>query len=105
MSSAYPNPPGGRTALAVAHPGHELRLAKWVELTRPTVFILTSGSRSGDDRSRVDAGSVSSGSRRRSPAVRRRQLEFLDEALPRRRIDGSRSSPPRAAAAAELSRR
>ena len=45
----------GRTALAVAHPGHELRLAKWVELARPTVFVLTSGSRSGADRTRVDA--------------------------------------------------
>lgn len=55
MSSAHPLPPRGRTALAVAHPGHELRLAKWVELARPSVFILTSGSRSGADRSRVDA--------------------------------------------------
>ena len=55
MGSASFIPPIGRTALAVAHPGHELRLAKWVELARPTVFILTSGSRSGADRSRVDA--------------------------------------------------
>lgn len=43
------------TALAVAHPGHELRLLKWIEQTRPSVFILTSGSRSGTSRSRVEA--------------------------------------------------
>ena len=43
------------TALAVSHPGHELRLMKWVEQTRPAVFILTSGSRSGTSRSRVQA--------------------------------------------------
>lgn len=45
------------TALAVSHPGHELRLMKWIEATRPAVFILTSGSRSGTSRSRVQASS------------------------------------------------
>ena len=38
----------------VAHPGHELRLFHWLELDRPTVFVLTDGSgRSG--RSRVES--------------------------------------------------
>ncbi|HEX7190784.1 MAG TPA: hypothetical protein VF381_04340 [Thermoanaerobaculia bacterium] len=41
-------------ALVVAHPGHELRLFHWLELDRPTVFVLTDGSgRSG--RSRVQS--------------------------------------------------
>lgn len=44
-----------RFGLAVAHPGHELRLTHWIERRRPTVFVLTSGSRSGVDRARVDA--------------------------------------------------
>ncbi|CAN7562975.1 hypothetical protein LJR225_004145 [Phenylobacterium sp. LjRoot225] len=44
-----------RVGLAVAHPGHELRLTRWIEQRRPTVFILTSGSRHGVDRARVDA--------------------------------------------------
>jgi hypothetical protein len=38
-------------ALVVAHPGHELRLFRWLELEHPTVFILTDGSgRSGESR-------------------------------------------------------
>jgi hypothetical protein len=41
--------------LAVAHPGHELRLTHGIARRRPTVFILTSGSRHGVDRARVDA--------------------------------------------------
>ena len=41
--------------LAVAHPGHELRLSCWIQAARPTVFILTTGSRNGEDRSRVEA--------------------------------------------------
>jgi len=41
--------------LAVAHPGHELRLSRWIQAARPTVFILTTGSRNGEDRSRVEA--------------------------------------------------
>lgn len=55
MSTAYPTSQSGRTALAVAHPGHELRLSRWIELARPTVFVLTTGSRSGVERGRVDA--------------------------------------------------
>ncbi|HET8774296.1 MAG TPA: hypothetical protein VFP80_10910, partial [Thermoanaerobaculia bacterium] len=30
--------------LFVAHPGHELRLHHWLELTRPVVAVLTDGS-------------------------------------------------------------
>lgn len=33
-----------RTALLVAHPGHELRVWHWVEETRPLVCVLTDGS-------------------------------------------------------------
>ncbi|HEX3556491.1 MAG TPA: hypothetical protein VIA62_24990 [Thermoanaerobaculia bacterium] len=33
-----------RAALVVAHPGHELRVHRWLELTRPLVFVLTDGS-------------------------------------------------------------
>lgn len=33
-----------RTALLVAHPGHELRVWHWVERTRPLVCVLTDGS-------------------------------------------------------------
>ncbi len=33
-----------RTALVIAHPGHELRVHRWLELARPTVFVLTDGS-------------------------------------------------------------
>lgn len=49
--------PGGdaaldkKTVLVVGHPGHELRVFHWLELTRPTVFVLTDGSgRSGQSR-------------------------------------------------------
>jgi hypothetical protein len=35
---------GLRTALVVAHPGHELRIHGWLERTRPLVFVLTDGS-------------------------------------------------------------
>ncbi|HZY30525.1 MAG TPA: hypothetical protein VFF86_02680, partial [Candidatus Methylomirabilis sp.] len=42
---------GSRAALVVAHPGHELRVHGWLELARPTVFVLTDGSgRSGRSR-------------------------------------------------------
>jgi hypothetical protein len=40
-----------KTALVIAHPGHECRIAGWVERTRPSVSILTDGSgRSGRPR-------------------------------------------------------
>src|SRR5437870_3757847 len=35
-------------ALVVAHPGHEVRASGWYELARPRLFVLTEGSRSGD---------------------------------------------------------
>lgn len=34
-------------ALVVAHPGHELRVHHWLELARPTVWVLTDGSGHG----------------------------------------------------------
>lgn len=33
-----------RTALVVGHPGHELLVHGWLEVTRPIVFVLTDGS-------------------------------------------------------------
>jgi hypothetical protein len=45
----------GTVALAISHPGHELRLATWIARVRPTISILTAGSRSGDGRARVGA--------------------------------------------------
>ena len=45
----------GQTALAVAHPGHELWLTEWIAQARPQVFILTAGSRNGASCSRVQA--------------------------------------------------
>lgn len=34
----------GRAALIIGHPGHELRVHRWLELARPTVYVLTDGS-------------------------------------------------------------
>jgi hypothetical protein len=39
-----PSPLTARTALVVAHPGHELRVHRWLELAKPTVYVLTDGS-------------------------------------------------------------
>jgi hypothetical protein len=36
-----------RSALVIAHPGHELRVHGWLERERPTVFVLTDGSGHG----------------------------------------------------------
>ena len=36
-----------RSALVIAHPGHELRVFGWYEQARPRLFVLTCGSRSG----------------------------------------------------------
>lgn len=33
-----------RSALIIAHPGHELRVHRWLELVKPPVFVLTDGS-------------------------------------------------------------
>ena len=37
-----------RTALVVAHPGHELLVHGWLEQARPLVFVLTSGPGNGE---------------------------------------------------------
>lgn len=44
-----------KTALVVAHPGHELRLATWVASARPVVSIIAKGSRSGQSEARIQA--------------------------------------------------
>ena len=42
---------GQPVALVIAHPGHELRVHRWLELARPNVFVLTDGSgRTGHSR-------------------------------------------------------
>ncbi|MEA2692985.1 MAG: hypothetical protein QOJ16_2372 [Acidobacteriota bacterium] len=46
MAAPPPQPPS-RSALVVAHPGHELRVHGWLERARPTVFVLTDGSGHG----------------------------------------------------------
>src|SRR5262245_32746620 len=33
-----------RAALIIAHPGHELRVHRWLEVARPLVCVLTDGS-------------------------------------------------------------
>jgi hypothetical protein len=41
-----------KTILVIAHPGHELRIFRWMETTRPVVSILSDGS-GGDQTSRT----------------------------------------------------
>ena len=48
-----PTAPQGRAALVIAHPGHELLVHGWLELARPTVYVLTDGS-GRTNRSRLD---------------------------------------------------
>ena len=49
--ASHPDFPGTSAALVVSHPGHELRVYGWLQLTRPTVFVLSDGSgRSGRSR-------------------------------------------------------
>jgi hypothetical protein len=50
--------PALRTALIIGHPAHEVRVYEWMRLSKPSVYVLTSGSRSGDDRSRLEASRV-----------------------------------------------
>lgn len=38
---------GKNAALVAAHPGHELRVHHWLELARPTVWVITDGSGHG----------------------------------------------------------
>jgi hypothetical protein len=45
---SFPSVPA---ALIIGHPGHELRVHRWLELARPVVFVLTDGSgRTGQSR-------------------------------------------------------
>ncbi len=44
--------PGQRPALVVGHPGHELRVHRWIELASPETCVLTDGS-GRTDRSRL----------------------------------------------------
>ena len=44
-----------QTALVVAHPGHELRLAAWIAKARPWLFIIAKGARSGRSQARIEA--------------------------------------------------
>lgn len=40
-----------KTALVIGHPGHELRVFRWLEIAQPDVFVITDGSgRSGQSR-------------------------------------------------------
>src|SRR5262245_11003646 len=42
---------GGKAALIVAHPGHELRVFRWMETCQPMYFCITDGSgRDGNSR-------------------------------------------------------
>lgn len=43
-----------KSALIIAHPGHELRVCRWLEIARPTVFVLTDGS-GRSDKSRLSS--------------------------------------------------
>jgi hypothetical protein len=43
------------TALVVAHPGHELRMAAWARRERPRLSIIARGSRSGRSQARIAA--------------------------------------------------
>lgn len=50
-------PRTGSAVLVVGHPGHELRVHRWLELRRPRVHVLTDGS--GPDRSsRLDQTAI-----------------------------------------------
>jgi hypothetical protein len=49
--TAFEFSPSKKSALIIAHPGHELRVYHWLTLARPIVFVLTDGSgRSGKSR-------------------------------------------------------
>jgi hypothetical protein len=47
-----------KTALVIAHPGHELRLYDWLHASRPDVHILTNGSRASTTRARREASAA-----------------------------------------------
>lgn len=78
-SSAAPTP----TALVVAHPGHEVRVYGWLELTRPLVFILTDGSgRAGESRLPATTRLLAEIGSRRGPVYGRfTERAFYDSVL------------------------
>ena len=65
--------------LVIAHPGHELCLHKWGSSAEPQLAVLTTGSRSGEDRERLAACVFQCASR----GIRATDLigEFLDRDL------------------------
>jgi hypothetical protein len=57
-SGARANPVFGDTmtvAFVAAHPGHELRLATWIARTKPLLYIVAKGARSGKSEARIHA--------------------------------------------------
>jgi hypothetical protein len=86
---------GTRTALIVAHPGHELRIHGWLERMHPLVFVLTDGSGGlGKSRLASTQGLLDKAGARSGPIfgrftdrelyqalVEHRHVEFLDLAL------------------------
>lgn len=56
MSKGHQKAP--KSAAFVAHPGHELRLHGWMSRTKPLCMILTTGSRSGEDRARLNTSAT-----------------------------------------------
>jgi len=44
MTLASLSLPGRRAALVVGHPGHELRVHRWIEMACPEAYVLTDGS-------------------------------------------------------------
>jgi hypothetical protein len=74
---------GDRTALVVAHPGHELRVHGWLETVRPRTTVLTDGSGS-QGTSRLDATArvlERAGASRAAPFGTYRDREVYDNML------------------------
>jgi hypothetical protein len=78
--------PRPAAALVVAHPGHEFCLLDWCRRARPRLSILTTGSRSGGDRSRLQA--VLEGARARGLGVSPLAGSFEDRVLYRHILRG-----------------
>ncbi|HYR29974.1 MAG TPA: hypothetical protein VEU30_16005 [Thermoanaerobaculia bacterium] len=74
-----------RSALIVAHPGHELRVHHWLELAQPLVFVLTDGSGSDAESRLHSTEAVLGAAGARAGTVMGR---FTDEALYRAIMDG-----------------
>jgi hypothetical protein len=85
MSLVLPSP----TALVVAHPGHELRLFRWLELDRPEVFVLTDGSgRSGRSRVASSLAVLEATDSRAGPIMGRFTDREIYQAIIEGEIDG-----------------